>query len=130
MGYRTHLILDLYKGKKTKKVGELCLEIAEIERYLNYYELGSLFFDELPNDIEEEEEIEGLYFENDGYSDDGEIPIGSLLKLLKKIEENKKEKTIKNAWYEYDFTQLINILETLLEEKIFGEEEIVEFKCY
>lgn len=128
MGYRTHLVLDLYKGKKTKKVGDLCLEITEIERYLNYYELGSIFFDELPSKIEEE--VEGLYFENDGNSDDGEIPIGSLLKLLKKIEESKKEKTTKSTWYEYDFTQLINILETLLKEKIFEEHEVIEFKCY
>lgn len=128
MGYRTHLILDLYKGKKAKKVGELSLEVTEIERYLNYYELGSAFFDELPSDIEQE--VEELYFENDGYSDDGEIPIGSLLKLLKEIEENKNTSTEKSAWYEYDFTQLINILETLLEEKIFEEHEVIEFKCY
>jgi hypothetical protein len=134
MGYRTHLTLFVFKGTGNKKIGGTKIPYTKYVDYLRNHSIGPAFFNEMPDLIVEDEEVEpqSLYFKDAGISDDGEISIKDFLKVIKKCKENKREsvESLENAWLENDWTYLIELLENLIESKEVTEEDIIEFECY
>ena len=135
MGYRTYLTLIIEGTPQT--VGSFKDAPTSVYLIANYC-LGKIYFNALPDELDEvtcSPETESIHFNDEGNSDDGEIPAVALLALCKTIKE-KRESTPKenwdtlDDWYWFDPTELIKVLVTALVEKLIQPDTYVQFVCY
>lgn len=130
MSMRTHLSLqkefDVPKQLYLHNYGWITTILYQ--EYLPNITLENAMFDELPEEIWEDEfELETLWLDENNPGD-GNITIEDLIKLLEKCQ-TKHDRYSEEPWYQEDWTNITNMLKALI-PKHFTKYEIIEFKFY
>ena len=133
MGYRTHFTLSI-EGKP-QTVGTF-KDMPTQVYLLDNYCICKCYLNELPEELQEHlESYPGLFFNDGGESDDGEIKLSKLLALLREIQRRRNGLTddqieAMHAWYWFDPVQLLTHLERALADGLITEKTWVKFTCY
>jgi hypothetical protein len=130
MSIRTHLTLQ--RAGKPQDIGPF-KNLPSMILILDEYCIGKLFFDEIPQIIENIQVSEKISFDEDetsifidGSYGRGEIRVDTLMSIIETI----REKPTHTAWDEFDFTWLYTRLKTALETNVITKNHYIEISCY
>ena len=134
MGYRTYLNLKIPGEPQT--IGTFKNMPTEIILIDNYC-IGKIYFNELPEELEkvvEDYEHIAPFFIRE-YTDDGEILVGLLLNICKRIQQEQKDKTENEiaelpGWFATGVDPIVRRLKQALKENLIQTDDWVQFECY
>jgi hypothetical protein len=128
MSIRTHLTLQ--RAGKPQDIGPF-KGLPSMVLILDEYCIGKLYFNELPDVVENMRVGEdALFDETHIFFDEayvsGEIRVDAFMSIIELIRENPTH----TAWDEFDFTWLYTRLKTALETNVITENHYIGFSCY
>jgi hypothetical protein len=131
MGMHTHLsLLKEYGGVKSVYINNYGFISTRLYQELLLDEtMQYVQFDEMPEEIWENDFILETMYVDENLAGDGSIEVHDMIKLLKRCEE-LFDSNADDWWLATDWKPLTEKLEAMVKSKVISENDTIEFKYW